>query len=207
VRETIERDGVVRHGLARGLINARALARSIQRANPRDTSFEAILSAIRRYPIYDISENRLAIAKMILKISMKNNIVVVSLQNQPEAQLAVARFTGEVDYTQGQTFRIVSGTEMVSVTIDSKNVAKLESKVPKERIRRQLRNLAELVIDMAPEVESTTGVLSAITTELEMNDVNIVQMSSVGPGRIVILVNETDATKAYQSLEALSKTK
>jgi hypothetical protein len=42
VREVIERDGVVRNGLVRGLLNHRALARWIQSSSPTDTSFDAL---------------------------------------------------------------------------------------------------------------------------------------------------------------------
>jgi hypothetical protein len=203
VREAIERDGVVKHGLARGLINVRALARSIQVATPGETSFDAILSAIRRYPIKQSSAKRASIGKMILKLSLKNRIVVVSIRNQPELQLMIARFAGEVNYARGDSFRVVSGVESVSVTIDSKNLNKLDSKIPKQAVLRKLGNLAEIVVDMASE--DMPGVISAITAELAMNDVSIVQLSTVGPGRIIILTNERDAMKAYQSLEEMSK--
>jgi hypothetical protein len=83
VRDVSERDGVVRHGLSRGLINAHALARSIQTANPTAASFDAILSAIRRYPLSEISEERRANARMIHKLTMKNNVTVVSIRNHP----------------------------------------------------------------------------------------------------------------------------
>ena len=205
VKETVERDGVVKHGLARALINVRALARSIQVATPGETSFDAILSAIRRYPIKQSSARRTSIGKMILKLSMKNRIVVVSIRNQPELQLMIARFAGEVNYARGESFRVVSGMESVSVTIDSKNLNKLDSKIPKQAVLRKLENLAEIVVDMASDVDDTSGVLSAITTELAMNDVNIVQLSTVGPGRIIILAKEKDAMRAYQSLEEMSK--
>jgi len=205
VRETVERDGVVKHGLARGLINVRALARSIQVATTGEISFDAILSAIRRYPIKQSSAKRTSIGKTILKLSMKNRIVVVSIRNQPELQLMIARFAGEVNYAKGESFRVVSGMESVSVTIDSKNLNKLDSKIPKQAILRKLENLAEIVVDMASDVDDTSGVLSAITTELAMNDVNIVQLSTVGPGRIIILAVEKDAMKAYEALEEMSK--
>ena len=93
----------------------------------------------------------------------------------------------------------------MSVTIDSKNLNKLDSKIPKQAVLRKLENLAEIVVDMASDVDDTSGVLSAITTELAMNDVNIVQLSTVGPGRIIILAIEKDAMRAYQSLEEMSK--
>jgi len=203
VRGTIERDGVVKHGLARGLINVRALARWIQVATPGETSFDAILSAIRRYPIKQSSAKRENIGKMILKLSLKNRIVVVSIRNQPELQLTIARFAGEVNYARGDSFRVVSGMDSVSVTIDSKNLSKLDSKLPKQAVLKKLGNLAEIVVDMASE--DMPGVISAITAELAMNDVSIIQLSTVGPGRIIILTNEKDAMKAYQSLEEMSK--
>ena len=50
VKETIEKDAVIKKGLARNLINIRALARVIQGTVGEKTSLEAIVSAIRRYP-------------------------------------------------------------------------------------------------------------------------------------------------------------
>jgi hypothetical protein len=117
----------------------------------------------------------------------------------------IARFAGEVNYVRGKSFRVVSGMESVSVTIDSKSINKLDSKVPEQGFLMKLGSLAEIVVDMASDIEDTPGVLSAITTELAMNDVNIVQLSTVGPGRIIIQANEKDAMKAYQSLEEMSK--
>jgi hypothetical protein len=152
-------------------------------------------------------EKRQAIGKMILKLSMKNNVVVLSIRNQPQVQLTIARFAGEVNPSHGETFRVVSATEMVSVTIDSKNVNKLETKIPRGQVLRRLGNLAEVTIDMVSEADETPGALSAITTELGINNVNIVQLSTVGPGRIIVLVHEKDATKAYESLDAMSKAK
>jgi hypothetical protein len=79
--------------------------------------------------------------------------------------------------------------------------------MPKGYVRKQLRNLTELVVDVVPEMEGTAGILSAITTELAINDLSIVQLSTLGPGHITILMDERDATRAYLSLEALSKAK
>jgi hypothetical protein len=207
VRDVIERDGVVRHGLSRGLINAHALARSIQLANPRGVSFDAILSAIRRYGTNGVSENQNTSPKMIHKLTMKNQVTVLSIRNQPEVQLIVAQFAEEVDYTHGETFRVVIGPKSVSVTADSKNASKLASRIPKARLVKQIENLAELDVDMAPHADSTAGMISAVTTELAINDINIIQLSTVGPGHLLILVDERKATNAYQVLDSMCKPK
>jgi len=105
VREVIERDGVVRNGLARGLVNHRALARWIQNSSLTDASFDSLLSAIRRYPVQQSTARRQFAGGMILKLSLKNKIVVISLRNESEVQKAVARFSEEVNYANGETFR------------------------------------------------------------------------------------------------------
>ena len=205
VRSTIERDAVVRLGLARGLINHRALARSMQTETGTVVSFDALLGAIRRYPLQKILEKREKAGKMILKLAMKNKVAVLSMKNDGDTQRAIARFSEEVSYSAGETFRVISSMDFVSVTLDAKNADRLETRVPKSNIRKKLRDLAELTIEMNPEVEDTPGGLAAIVGELALNEVNIRQLTSVGPGRVIILVNETDALDSYRALEALAR--
>jgi aspartokinase len=208
VKEAIETDGVIRHGLEMNLINQRALARYIQVATHEKYSFEAILSAIRRYPTKEGVARRERIGKMILKLSTKNKVVEVSMRNRPEIQLAIARFAGEINYTAGETFWLVSTPDQVGVTIDSKNEAKLSSHLTKQDILGRLENLAEIEIEMS-DILHTPGVLSLLTTQLKINDVNIIGMSASGQvsgtERVMIAVDQKDLLRAYQSLERLSK--
>jgi len=204
VRKVIERDGVIRNGLARGLVNHRALARWIQSTSD-ETSFDAILSAIRRYPIKQASARRQVLGKTVLKLSIKNRVAVLSLRNEREVQKTVARFSEEVNYANGETFRVVSSMEAVSVTLDYKNAGRLESMVPKSVVLRKLEDLAEIVVSMGIEIEKESGVIATIASELAMNDVNIRQLTSVGPGRILVLVDEKDAMEAYRALESLAQ--
>jgi aspartokinase len=203
VRNAIERDGVVRNGLARGLVNHRALARWIQ-STTEGASFDAILSAIRRYPINQSLARRQLLGKTVLKLSIKNRVTVLSLKNERDVQKVVARFSEDVNYANGETFRVVSSMEAVSVTLDSKNAGRLESMVPKSVVLRKMEDLAELVVSMGIEIEKESGVISTIASELAVNDVNIRQLASVGPGRILLLVDENDAMEAYRALESLA---
>ena len=205
VRNAIERDPVVRFGLARGLVNHRALARAIQAEAVTDTSFDALLSAIRRYPLQKTYEKRERVDEMIQKLALKNKVAVLSLKNDSDTQRAIARFSEEVNYSSGETFRVISGMDYVSVTLDTKNADRFETRLPKSAIRKRTGGLAELVVEMREEVEDSPGVLAAIVGELTLNEVNIRQLTSVGPGKVIVLVNETDALKSYQALDTLAK--
>ncbi|HUI86066.1 MAG TPA: hypothetical protein VLY21_02790, partial [Nitrososphaerales archaeon] len=80
-----------------------------------------------------------------------------------------------------------------------------ESLVPKSVVLRKLEHMAELVVSMGIEIEKESGVISTIASELAMNDVNIRQLTSVGPGRILVLVDEKDAMEGYRALESLAQ--
>jgi aspartokinase len=141
---------------------------------------------------------------------MKNKVVEVSVRNRPEIQLAIARFAGEMNYASGETFWLVSTPETVGVTIDTKNEAKLNSHLAKKDILGRLENLAEIDIEMS-DILGTPGVLSLLTTQLAINNVNIMGLSASGKAgdteRVMIAVDEKDLLRAYQALERLSKAK
>jgi hypothetical protein len=46
-----ETDPVIKRGLQRGIINSRALARFIQEEDGEESTLDAILGIIRRYPV------------------------------------------------------------------------------------------------------------------------------------------------------------
>ena len=219
----IERDGSIKIGLARGLINARALARYIQEATRNEYTFEALLSAIRRYPIKDSAAKRVEIAKLLRKISMKNKISVITLRNRPEIQPTLARFAGEIDHPGGETLRVVSTPRVVNVEIDSKNEKRLTSKMMNRDIIRKRDNLAEITAEFSEKTEAP-GMLAALSTELAMNGISIQEVYSAdvaGPMTVSgerqeeqdliaetsFIVSQKDALKAYQALQDLSETK
>ena len=205
VRDAIERDPVIRFGLARGLVNHRALARVMQAEAHTDISFDALLSAIRRYPTRRSYERREKVGRTILKLVLKNKVTVLSLKNDSETQRAIARFSEEVNYSAGETFRVITALDYVSVTLDTKNADKFETRIPRSVVRKKTSGLAELTVEMKAEVEDSPGTLAGIVGELALNDVNIRQLTSVGPARVIVLVSESDALKSYRALETLAK--
>ena len=203
VRMAIERDGVLRHALARGIVNTRAVARDIEMKANGAVSFDAVLSAIRRYPVASGTQEHSGPGHTILKLSLKNRITVVSLKNSHELQNTILRFSSEINSASGETFRLVTNMDTASVTIDTRNLERFESFISNSQVNRKMTGLAEIVIDMPIEIEKTEGILSSIVTELSMNDVVIRQFTTIGPGRMIILVDESDATRAFDTLQKL----
>ena len=208
VEEIIERDGAIKIGLARGLVNARALARYIQIATHNQYSFEALVSAIRRYPVRASSDKYQDAGRLITKLTLKNKIVAVTIRSTPEIPLILAKISGEIDYGRGETFRVSSGAESISVIVDSKNLDKLTTAIPKKDIVRVLGELSEIIVVLSDVALETVGVAATITTELAINGVNIMYIMSYGPPHtMVFIVEEDEALDGYRGLQKLSRIK
>ncbi len=204
MREVIERDGVIKEGLARGLINVRALARYIEKATHGQHSFEALVSAVRRYPIQKSAGEYRDIGKLIRKLTLKNEIVAVAVRSSPDVPAWLAKFSGAVDYGRGETFRVVSGAESVTVVIDSSNLDKLKAIIPRSEILRVLSDLSEIVVILSDEALRRVGVGATIFTELAVNRVNFLYTMSYGPPHaFVLIVDREDAMAGYRALERL----
>lgn len=195
---------MIRDGLARRLVNVRALARYIQIATNEKFSFEALVAAIRRYPVKDAATKRKATGKLILKLGLKNKIVEVIIQNEPNIPVLLAKFSEEVDFVRGETLTIISGVRTALVVIDSSNLDKLIRTIPKKNVLSVTRNLATVIITIDTETAiKTPGFLAAITTEIAIEGISIIDFVSAFE-EIFVIVNQRDALGAYQALERLS---
>lgn len=193
--------------MARGLLNVRALARYIQeeaRSEGEELSLEAIIGAIRRYPVQERASSHRNIGRLFRKLTMRNKIVDVAILNNPEITAALGKFASTIDYSLGETFRLVSGVEAIRVVIDEKNLEKMKSIIPKKNIPKISTGLAEIIVSMYDVADTTPGVVSAVTTELAMHGINMIEFMSCVP-ELIIVVDEKDALRSYEAIEKLGK--
>jgi hypothetical protein len=174
------------------------------RKEGQELSLEAIIGAIRRYPI---AERRIAhqnIGRLLGKLTVRNKIVDVVILNDPEITAALGKFASMIDYSLGETFRLVSGVESIRVVIDEKNLDKMKSIIPKKNIPKIVTGLSEIIVSMSQVADTTPGVVSTVTTELAMNGINMVEFMSCVP-ELIIVVDERDALRSYDAIEKLSR--
>ncbi|MBI3841198.1 MAG: hypothetical protein HY297_04500 [Thaumarchaeota archaeon] len=169
---------------------------------PAGASDQAV-SLTKRYSIPGAPGNKETMGTLVLKLTMKNRIAVVALTNDPEIPRALAKFSGEVNYSRGETLHIVSGIETVKLVTDDSNIEKLESVVPKKHILKITKGLAEIVISLSDSVINMPGVVATISTHLARNGVNLLEYITCSPHAIVVM-EEKDAWRSYQLLEDLA---
>ncbi len=141
------------------------------------------------------------------KLIMRNKIVEVAIRNDSEIPPALGRFSSQIDYSRSETFRIVAGLETTRVIIDEKNLAKLLDAIPKGKIKKVLRNLAEILI-LLPETtegiesERIPGVVAVVSSELTLNKISMTECMSCAPD-IIVVVEQKDAIRAYELIDKL----
>ena len=198
----MERDAVVRNGMARDLINVRALARYIQTSVSDDVTFEALVAAIRRYPARETAAKRRDVGEMITKLSMKNNVVQVPIKNRPEIPTILAKFSEKVDYARGETLGIATGIQTDTVVIDSNNLDRLTGLLPKNSVLKIIRNLSAVMLSMQERELETPGVLATLSAEIAMEGINHYDILHSTPDSMFV-VDDKDALRTYRALERL----
>lgn len=164
---------------------------------------EPLVSVIKKNRVRGKAIDRQTVGKTILKLTMKDRIVIVKLTNDPEIPGALARFSEAVDYGRGETLHIVSAVETVSMVIDSKNLEKLIGMVPTKNILGVYPGLGEIVISFPEETIFMPGIVATISGELAKNKISILEYFGSSPQSIII-VDQRDALKSYQLLQKLN---
>lgn len=164
---------------------------------------EPAVSLVRRYPPKEREGRQEQMKKLILKLTLKDKIAVITLTNDPAIPRLLAKFSAKVNYSIGDTLHIVSGIETVKVVTDSKNLVYLLKVIPKKRILKITEDAAEIVISLADSVLNTPGVVATISAHLARHGVNLIEYITCSPHAIVV-VEEKDALRSYQLLENLA---
>jgi len=202
VERVIETDPVIKKGLQRRIINCRALARYILEANGVDSTLDAVLGIVRRYPLG--SENEIEHRQVFkdCEIAMRNKVADLAIENSPNIMRRIAEFASTIKTTRGESLRVVVGFQSIRVIADRKALEIFRQTLSPKEIISYSDDLAEVSLLFPPEARGSKGIIAKITTELAVNDVNLVGITCNTPEDI-LLVTETDAPRALEALQRM----
>lgn len=201
VHDIIDRVPSMREGLNKKIINRRALASFLIKNYMPDKDVNAIISAIRRYPVRERTEV-FSNAKDIISnstMSSKNGIVSISLTKEEASEKILPELFSVIEIEKHERLRVIQADESIKLIIDRKNLAKVKERIPENIIKEITDDLAEVIIHLDEIIWSTPGIVSVITTELSLNNINIVELMSCVP-EIIIFFKEDDLMRAYNVL-------
>ncbi len=204
VERFIETDPVIKRGLQRGIINSRALARFIQEEDGPESSLDAILGIIRRYPLGVEDEGEFPRVFKGCELALRGKVGDLAVENGPDIMKRIAEFASTIRTTRGENLRVMVGLQSIRIIADQKALETFRQTLRPKEIVSYSTDLTEISLLMPPEATRTKGVIAKITAELALNDVNLVGIMCCAPEDI-LLVAEKDSPRALETLQRMLK--
>lgn len=201
ITRIIDNDPILRKGLNMNIINKRALALYIMKTYKMEYPINGIISAIRRYET-NIEKDILKDALEVIKnstMTSKNGISSITLVKDEISERSLPKLFSVIEVDKHQQLRLIQADESIKIIIDKKNLEKVKKILPEKNILKIDENIAEITIHLDKKAWHTPGITSIITTELSLNNINIVEIMSCIP-EIIIFFKEKDLMSAYSVL-------
>ncbi|MBI2558726.1 hypothetical protein HYW20_05365 [Candidatus Woesearchaeota archaeon] len=210
VKIFLDNDFIIRKCLFRNIISLRALARYIiQTLNLEEKNLDAVISAVRRYKREEKNKTEAELKKLFSRISVKtrSNIVDICLRKNKKMLEQLNKINSIVDVEKGEVIRIIQAEESIRVILDEKNLDKFFDYFSKSDCVSTEKNLIEINLHFTLEATRTKGILSLISSSLNAEDINIIEVISCAP-ELLVFIKKEDLLKALNvinSLESIMK--
>jgi len=194
----------IRRCMSQGLINTTALARYIITEKKVNGNLEGVSSAIRRYKLdkYDEIFDRVNKIVSLGELSTRSRLANIAVIKDAEVQEILPKLFSIIKFNRGDVLRIIQADEAIKILVNEKNLDKVKNLLPKNKIIKIDQNLAELNIHLHPDAIKTPGLIALISTELAMNNINVMEFMSCVP-EMLWFVKEKDVLKSYNVLYQL----
>jgi hypothetical protein len=202
IEQIIETDPVIRKGLERGIINTRALARYLQGNDGVESSTDAILGIIRRFPVKKEEGSDQSHIFKDCELAMRSKIGDLTLEVDSNIMKRVLEFADSLKTSRGENLRILVGLKSIRVIAEQKAIIQLKEALRDSAIVKFSINLVEISVLLSHEAEEAKGVIAKITTEIALHDVSIRGVVCVAP-EFIILIDEKDSIRAYHALQRM----
>jgi len=206
VRRTVERiiesDPTIRTGLHRGIINSRALSRYILENCAVDSTPDAVLGILRRYPLNSEREIDHRLALKDCDITMRSGMAYLTIENAPDTMKRVAEFAGTIRSTRGENFRAIVSSNSIRVIARQEALDNFRETLRPREIISYSAALAEICLLLPFGAASLGEIATAITAQLTLNRINVAGIL-VCPPEDIIIVSENDASLTFACLQQL----
>jgi hypothetical protein len=202
IERIIESDPTIRTGLQRGIINSRALSRYILENCAVDSTPDAVLGILRRYPVDGVREEANLLGLKDCNISMRGGIAYLTIENAPDIMKRVAEFTSTIRSIRGESFRVIVGSDSVRVIAGQEALDNFRQTFRPKEIIRYSSELAEICLLLPSGTERLGEIATAITAQLTLNRISLLGIL-VCPPEDIIIVSEIDASRTFEALQQL----
>jgi len=202
VWKVLDENLCIRVNMRLGIINNAALVRYMIEEKNINGSKLAVMGALRRYKgnsLETIFDNAHKVINKSITLSTKSSLANISLVKDAEIQKLLSKVFSCINYNKGHTLRLIEADASIKIIVDKKNLKKIKKIFPEDKVLKVDEHIAEINIHMHPDAACTPGVLSVVTNELAVKNINLVESVGCFP-EWLCFVEEKDLLKAYTIL-------
>ena len=193
VKSFLDNDFIVRKCLFKNIISLRALSRHIiKKLVLKEKNLDAVISAIRRYKKAESEESDEELRKIFSKISVKtrSSVVEIRAQKNKRSVESISQLNSIVDIEKGEVIRVIQAEQSITIMIDDKNLDKFYQVFNKNDCISVDKNLVEINLQFTDEAQNVRGIIALVTSSLNAEDINIVEIMSSAPELLIIIKKE-----------------
>ena len=207
VKIFLDNDFIIRKCLFRNIISFRALSRFIIKTlDLKESNMDAVMSSIRRYKKEEKIKSDAQLKKVFSNVAVKtrSNIIDICIKKSKKTLEQLNKINSIVDIEKGEVIRIVQAEEGIRIILDEKNLDKFFNYFMRNDCISIEKNLMEINLHFNLEASKTKGIIALISSSLNAEDINIIEIMSSAP-ELLIFIKKEDLLKALNVINNLEK--
>ena len=131
------------------------------------------------------------------------DIVDLRIQKNKKGVENISRLNSVVDVEKGEVIRIIQAEQSITIIIDDKNMDKFNGIFSKSDCISISKKLVEVNLQFSEEAQSVKGIIAIVTSSLNSEGINIVEIMSCAP-ELLIIVKKEDLIKVLNVVDNLA---
>ncbi len=195
-------------GLAAGIINLSALARSlrprIEKRLVKEVSDAALVMALKRLSekIMRKRPQRKEMAKYVSDITVRSHLSEYTFQNSGTLLPRQIQLLQEIEGRQDRFITFSSGASETTAVVSSDLEARVQRLFDNERLISRINGLSAIILRLTPQTVSAPGIYYLILKLLAWEDINVTEVVSTYT-EFIILLEDATIDRAFAILRAL----
>ena len=209
VEKIIEQKPFIQEALSNGIINNAALADQmlpeIEKELKKKVKFSAVNMAIRRLS-EKLEQSFISKAKFDKNsdITLKSNLIEITVYKMEDSQEYIKELYSLVDIKGGDFLTITQGLHELMIITNEKYEKKILEMFPNKLIKKSIKNLSSITINIPEESIETIGLFYIVTRALNWENIPIVDIVSTFT-EMTFIIKEEDTARSFNVLKELIK--
>jgi len=160
-----------------------------------------VIATLRRLETVRYPKDTVSLFSKI-QVRVRDNIHILDFEKDKGVVRELKRIIETVNYDQGDTLKIVIGSNSIKIFIDEKKKNEVKELTKQFNLLNEYTEISEISIIFPKEAMETRGIISFITREFMVHDLVILECLTASP-ELLVYMHDSDVVKAYDLIKQI----